>query len=220
VIAMRPIITLTACALCAVPAAAKERDPAQFAATLPAAPAPLPANGSIFQPASGYAALHEGTRARAVGDALTVLLVETTVTAKSVSSKNGKDGSLGLVPPISGPFAFLSPEALKASSSSSFKGGGDAGQKSSLAATLAVTIAEVRPNGTALIKGEKRMLLSQGKEWVRFSGIVRLADIDVESTVASSRVADAHIEYSGKGALQRSSKPGWLSRLFNMISPF
>ena len=64
------------------------------------------------------------------------------------------------------------------------------------------------------------MLLSQGDEWVRFSGIVRLIDIDQENTVASSRVADAHVEYSGKGALQRASKQGWLGRFFNLISPF
>ena len=64
------------------------------------------------------------------------------------------------------------------------------------------------------------MLLSQGEEWVRFRGIIRLADVDAENTVMSSRVADAYIEYSGKGALQRASRPGWLSRFFNIISPF
>ena len=64
------------------------------------------------------------------------------------------------------------------------------------------------------------MLLSQGKEWVRFSGIVRLADIGVDNTIASTRVADANIEYAGKGALQRASKPGWLSQFFSRISPF
>ncbi|MAC57812.1 MAG: flagellar biosynthesis protein FlgH, partial [Novosphingobium sp.] len=30
----------------------------------------------------------------------------------------------------------------------------------------------------------------------------------------------ARIEYSGKGALMRSSKQGWLGRFFNLISPF
>ena len=64
------------------------------------------------------------------------------------------------------------------------------------------------------------MLLSQGDEWIRFSGVIRLTDIDQDNTLPSSRVADAHIEYSGKGALQRASKQGWLSRLFNLVSPF
>ena len=64
------------------------------------------------------------------------------------------------------------------------------------------------------------MLLSQGDEWVRFSGIVRLVDIDPDNIVLSTRVADVHAEYSGKGALQRASKQGWLGRFFNVISPF
>ena len=217
---MPPALLACLAAALAGPAMAKEHPANTFAATLPAAAAQPPANGGIFQPATGYAALHEGTRARSIGDALTILLVETTVTTKSVSARNRKSGSAALVPPVTGPFAFLSPDALKASSSSSFNGGGDAGQRSSLATTLSATIAEVRPNGTALIKGEKQMLLSQGQEWVRFSGIVRLADIDVENTVPSSRIADAHIEYSGKGALHRTSRPGWLSRIFNAVSPF
>ncbi|PEQ14723.1 flagellar biosynthesis protein FlgH [Novosphingobium sp. PC22D] len=216
---------LAAAAISAVLAGeAEARKKDELSGFEPALPAPAPAappqNGSIFQASAGYAALYEGNRARRVGDPVTILLIENTTAAKSVSSKNGKDGAIGLVPPATGPFSFLSPDALKASSSSSFKGSGTAGQTSSLTATLAVTIAEVRPNGTALVKGEKQMLLSQGHEWVRFSGIVRLADIDQENTVASSRIADAQIEYSGKGALQRASKQGWLGRFFNLISPF
>jgi flagellar L-ring protein precursor FlgH len=64
------------------------------------------------------------------------------------------------------------------------------------------------------------MLVSQGDEWIQVSGIVRLADIDQDNNVLSSKVADARIEYTGKGALQRASKQGWLGRFFNIISPF
>jgi flagellar L-ring protein precursor FlgH len=64
------------------------------------------------------------------------------------------------------------------------------------------------------------MLLSQGREWIQFSGIVRLIDIDLDNRIASTRVADVHLEYSGKGALQRASRQGWLGQFFNMISPF
>ena len=83
-----------------------------------------------------------------------------------------------------------------------------------------MTIAEVRANGTALLRGEKRMLLSQGHEWVQFTGIARLADIDADNRIVSTRVADARLEYSGNGAVQRAGREGWLSRFFNMISPF
>ncbi|WP_404482516.1 flagellar basal body L-ring protein FlgH [Novosphingobium sp. BL-52-GroH] len=212
-----------ALALTATPALAKKAPkPSGFEATLPPAlpAAPVPITGGIFSVATGYAPLYTGTRAARVGDPLTILLVESTTASKAVSSKSGKSGSASITPPTSGLLSFLNPNALKAGSNASFNGQGNAAQTSALDATLSVTIAEVRANGTALVKGEKRMLLSQGDEWVRFSGIVRLADIDAENQIASSRVADASIEYTGKGALQSASKQGWLGRFFNKISPF
>ena len=208
--------------LTSAPAFAKKKDKLSgYEPTLPEMqPAPLPATGGIFQVSTGYAPLYEGNRARRVGDPVTIRLIESTTASKTVNSKSQKGGDIGLVPPTTGPFSFLSADALKASSSSSFNGQGTANQTSTLSSTMAVTIAEVRPNGTALVRGEKQMLLSQGNEWVRFSGIVRLVDIDQENVILSTRVADAHVEYSGKGALQNASKQGWLGRFFNIISPF
>ncbi|MCT2398157.1 flagellar basal body L-ring protein FlgH [Novosphingobium mangrovi (ex Huang et al. 2023)] len=202
--------------------ARKKQEPSGFEPTLPVSRPvqPQAPTGGIFNASAGYSPLYTGTRAARVGDPVTIMLVENTTATKSVTSKNSKGGSASIVPPTAGPLSFLNPDALKASSSSSFNGGGNAAQTSTLASTLSVTIAEVRPNGTALVKGEKKMLLSQGDEWVRFSGIIRLADINQENAIPSSRVADARIEYTGKGALQRSSKQGWLGRFFNLISPF
>jgi flagellar L-ring protein precursor FlgH len=203
------------------PAAFAKKPSPDFAPSLPVAPAPpVAANGSIFNPANGYAPLHQGNRARAIGDPLTIVLVENTVTSKSAGSKTDRNGGFSITPPTAGPLDFLNPNALKASGQSSFKGQGNATQTSSLSGQLGVTIAEVRPNGTALVRGEKRLMLSQGEEWVQFSGIVRLADVDEDSRIVSTRVADARIIYSGKGSIQRASREGWLSRFFNMISPF
>jgi len=213
-------MAIAAAAASASPAIAKKQPGPGFEPTLPIpAPAVPTADGSIFHTGAGYAPLHVGLRARAVGDPLTILLMETTTAAKTVGSKSQKGGGFSITPPSAGPFS-LNPDALNASSNSTFNGQGNAAQTSTLAGTLSVTIAEVRPNGTALVRGEKRMMLSQGDEWIQFSGIVRLMDIDLENRIPSSRVADAHIEYSGKGALQRASRQGWLGQFFNMISPF
>ena len=203
-------------------AACNGAEPAGFAATLPPPPPAMrpAANGSIFQVDNGYAPLHTGNRARAVGDPVTIMLVESTRTSKSAGSKTDRDGGFSLTPPATGPFSFLSPEALTASGTSNFKGQGTATQTSSLSGQLSVTIAEVRPNGTALVRGQKLLNLSQGQEWVQFSGIVRLSDLDEDSRIVSTRVADARIVYSGKGSIQRAGREGWLSRFFNMITPF
>ncbi|XUU60746.1 flagellar basal body L-ring protein FlgH [Erythrobacter sp. HA6-11] len=177
-------------------------------------------NGAIFQPAYGYAGLIEGTRARRVGDMLTVVLVESVDTTKRTTARTQRDGSASITPPTAGPLSFLNPNALKAASEASFRGQGQAAQSSSLNGAVAVTIAEVRSNGTARVVGEKQMSLSQGEEWIQFAGTVRLADIDGDNRLLSSQVADAQIIYSGRGSIQRASRPGWLSRFFSAISPW
>jgi len=199
------------------------KPPAGFeaAAPLPAPVTPRAPDGSIFNASLGYSPLVSGSVARNVGDPVTILLVENTTTSKSAGSKTARDGGFSINPPTAGPLSFLDPNALKASGQSSFKGDGTATQTSAFSGTVGVTIAEVRANGTALVKGEKRLLLSQGQEWIQFSGIIRLADIDPQTnTVRSPQVADARMEYAGNGAIQRAGREGWLSRFFNMISPF
>jgi len=216
---MRPLLVLVF--LAAAPACAGPRPQPGFEAAKPLLPAPpRPADGSIFDVAGGYSPLYDGHRARAVGDPVTIILVENTSTSKSAGSKTAKSGSFGVIPPTGGPLSFLKPESLNASGQTSFKGDGNATQTSSLAGEVSVTIVEVRANGTALVRGEKRLMLSQGEEWVQFAGIVRLADIDSDNRISSSRVADARINYAGNGPVSRASREGWLSKFFNLISPF
>ncbi len=211
--AIAPLLALCACG--------PER-PAGFAAALPPPPlaqTPNAPDGAIYHAATGYAPLYYGQRASQVGDLVTVILVERTQTSKSASANNQRDGGISLAPPSAGPFSF-DPGILNSSGSSSFKGKGDAAQTSTLRGDLTVTIAEVRPNGTALVRGEKVMQLSQGEEWIQLSGIIRLADIDQDNRIASPRIADARITYAGKGSVQRASREGWLSRFFNIVTPF
>jgi flagellar L-ring protein precursor FlgH len=42
----------------------------------------------------------------------------------------------------------------------------------------------------------------------------------MDNRIPSTRVADAHIRYTGKGDIARASRQGWLQRFFSIISPF
>jgi flagellar L-ring protein precursor FlgH len=52
------------------------------------------------------------------------------------------------------------------------------------------------------------------------SGLVRPADIDLDNSVPSNRVADARITYAGNGQVAAVTRQGWLQRFFTAISPF
>jgi flagellar L-ring protein precursor FlgH len=216
------MITLLALsALTAAPLFARKApkpDPA-FVATAPVAEVPQGTDGAIFN-AQGYSALTSGNRAAKIGDLITIQLAERTSASKSNSANTGREGSIGLTPPTTGPLDFISPSDVNFSGSQSFKGKGDAAQSNNLSGELSVTVAAVYPNGTMLVRGEKLLTLNRGDERVQISGIVRIADITPDNRILSTRVADARINYVGKGEIARASQQGWLQRFFAIVSPF
>jgi flagellar L-ring protein precursor FlgH len=78
-----------------------------------------------------------------------------------------------------------------------------------------VTVVQRLDNGNLVVRGEKWITINQGREFVRVSGIIRPIDIDPDNSIPSSRVANARIAYSGKGAVADSAAPGLLARFFN-----
>lgn len=208
----------------------KPDDP-YYAPVLPRTPLPAAQNsGAIYQP--GFETnLYDDRKAYRVGDIITITLNERTQASKNANSSLQKDssGTLG-VPNLFGmavapknPLSGLSALGMtndKLSLDSSWDsqrantGSGQAGQSNSLSGSITVTVAEVLPNGILAVRGEKWMTLNTGDELVRISGLVRADDIATDNTVASTRVADARITYSGTGAFADASQPGWLSRFF------
>lgn len=197
----------------------KQTDP-EFAVTMSDPMPARPSNGAIFQIANGYAPLTSGNRAAMVGDLLTIALVERTQAVKTATQSTDRKGDIGLIPPATGPLSLFNPSDVTMSGGATFAGKGQATQSNTLQGEITVTVAAIYPNGTMLVRGEKRVTLNRGDEYIRLSGLVRQADISADNRIASTRVADARIVYSGKGDVARASSQGWLQSFFSKISPF
>jgi len=52
------------------------------------------------------------------------------------------------------------------------------------------------------------------------TGTVRSRDVSSDNTVSSALVADARINYSGKGVISDRQKPGWLMNVIDTVWPF
>ena len=213
------------------------RDP-EYAASYPAvhaSPAQAQAaSGAIFQ--TGYeVALFEDLKAHRVGDILTIRLSESNQAAKSNNNAVTKKQDAKIAnPTILGakpefllpgvlPLAAAANNSLETSLSSDndFSGKADSKQSNSLNGSITVTIADVLPNGNLVVRGEKRLNLNQGNEYIKVSGLVRPVDIGSDNSVPSTKIADATIVYSGDGANADSSKVGWLERFFmSAVFPF
>jgi len=198
-----------------------QRDPA-FAPVKPAdLQPPQQNNGSIYQ--SGYdMRLFEDNKAIRVGDVLTIKLREQTQAKKKADQDTKKDTHISGSAPVLFGFptaSFLGTDMeTEVAFATEFDGEGSSNQSNSLLGNISVTVVEVLPNGNLRVRGEKRVTLNQGDEFVRLSGIVRPVDIDSANTISSDKVADATIMYTGTGAMADASKIGWFSRI--LMSPW
>jgi flagellar L-ring protein FlgH len=196
-----------------------KKKPELFLPSSPPTTTPIASQGAIFA-AGGYAPLTSGARAAQIGDILTVVLMEHTSASKTSSAATDRTGSFGVTPPTTGPLSFLSSSDVNSSGNQSFKGKGESAQSNSLSGEVSVTVAVVYPNGTMLVRGEKQLTLNHGAEHIQISGLVRSVDIGPDNRIASTRVANARIFYTGKGDVSRASSQGWLQSFFSKISPF
>ena len=197
----------------------EEEDPMDYSAVPPAEEYPAAsAPGGLFRTDTSMD-LFMDLRARAVGDILTILLVERTDASKDASSSTSRSTDIDTgMPIIAGrPVTADGIEILNndIESGSSFSGEADATQSNRLDGSITVTVAERLPNGNLLVRGEKWITLNQGEEFIRLSGIVRPVDIGPDNSVPSTKIGDAKITYSGRGNLANTSEAGWLSKFFN-----
>jgi flagellar L-ring protein precursor FlgH len=185
---------------------------------------PPQTNGSIYQ--AGYdMRLFEDLTAKRVGDILTVKLKESTQAKKNSDLDVEKDDSISVTAPILSGIdpSFIFDKNLSATleSTHKFEGEGEANQSNELSGDITVTVVEVYPNGNLKIRGEKRVTLNDGSEYIRLSGIVRPIDIDESNVILSTKVADATIMYTGDGSVADASKMGWFARFFHSpVFPF
>ena len=178
-----------------------------------------PSNGAIFSTSSS-GLFSSDRRAKKVGDILSVTLSETFSSNKAVTNSSGKTDTIGAEVGPTGLLRNFAGLGGSASKTNSFSGSMATNQSNSLSGTLSATVVRVFPNGNLEIKGQKKLRITEGTEYIRLSGIIRPQDISTTNSVSSAKIAEAQIEYVGAGILDSASKPGWGSALFRAISPF
>tara|TARA_B100000900_G_scaffold284004_1_gene243317 strand:+ start:464 stop:1126 length:663 start_codon:yes stop_codon:yes gene_type:complete len=178
-----------------------------------------PSNGSIYS-SSSSGLFSSDRRAKKVGDILSVTLSETFSSNKAVTNSSAKADAIGAEVGPTGILRNFAGLGGTASKTNSFSGSMATNQSNSLSGTLSATIVRVFPNGNLEIKGQKKLRITEGTEYIRLSGIIRPEDISTTNSVSSAKIAEAQIEYVGAGILDSATKPGWGSKIFRAISPF
>ena len=203
---------------------------------------PLPPpefNGSLFATQSSFNDFFIDTKARKVGDIVTVKISESSKASNSADTKTGRTSSLeaGIdtlfgtenwyenkvldqIPKnLPRPNPFGNP-SVKGSMTSDFDGSGVTSRSGVLNAFITCRVTQVLPNGNLRIVGSREVLVNHETQMIILSGVIRPRDIADDNIILSTFVSDAKIAYSGSGIVNDRQSPGWLANLLNSIWPF
>ena len=184
-------------------------------------------NGSLY--AEGTPGLFEDHNASRVGDILVIKIDEKDLAShqadtkldKSDATTYGLPNAFGFITALQKKYPGIDPSKLFASTTDQkFTGNGQVQRQGQVTATLPVRVMQVLPSGDLFIEGTKVVMVGEEEHHIYVSGIVRKIDIAEDDTVPSSRIADAEIEYTGRGDISDTQRRGWLNRMLGKLWPF
>ena len=186
-------------------------------------------SGSLFDPRGIGSRLVTDARAQTVNDVVIVVIDEQATARRDASTQAIRTEErsaqltsfLGMIAKLQKEYPdFDGATAMQLSNESNFNGSGQTSRSDQLRATVPSMVRQVLPNGALFIEGHRVVLVNEEEHHFYISGVIRPEDIDGLGQVQSSRIADAQIEFTGRGALSAASSKGWLSSILDVIWPF
>jgi flagellar L-ring protein precursor FlgH len=192
----------------------------------------VPMDGSLWPGETSENLLFADTKAKQVGDIVTVQLEEEFQSSNSATTGVSKDSQIDLgvntvlgMPNNFGMTNFLGlgnsfDPSVQAESSRSTNGSGTTTRGGSMTGTLAAIIKEELPNGMFRIEGRRTVTVNNEDQMMVLTGKIRRVDIGFANTISSQQIAEANIVYTGKGVISDEQNVGWLMRFFAWVWPF
>lgn len=161
-------------------------------------------------------------RARAVGDLITIQIMELTSaeSSASVNTQRKFDASSGITAlggkiDTSGIDSLFSP-----TSSQTLQGKGQTASNSKLQTTLSGRVVAILPSGALVLEAQRDVLMNNQRNRIVVRGVARMADISAEDSIVSTRLSDLEVELAGKGVVSDGTRQPnivvrWLLRLLN-----
>lgn len=176
--------------------------------------------GGLFQKSS-YNPAFEDSRARRVGDIVTITFKETLSAKQASNSTLKRDTDISTIittPPLPG--VFGQDINMGAKTQNNLTGEGQSSADNNFEGSISAAVIEVLPNGHLVVAGEKQIGVNQSVDVMRFSGTVNPRMLAINNTIASTQVANVRVESRTRGAQGEAHTVGWLSRFFLSFNPF
>lgn len=169
-------------------------------------------------------------RAKDIGDILTVTIniadeakMKNETTRDRAASENsalghalGYESYLGKVLPNAvDPTALLSGDTASA-----HKGTGEIKRNEDIKLKVAAIVSQILPNGNMVISGRQEMRVNYENRILAISGVIRPEDISIDNTIPYEKIAEARVDYGGRGQLTDVQQPRYGQQVLDVISPF
>ena len=185
--------------------------------------------GSLWK--DGNTSMFSDRKAREVGDIVTVLISEQASATKAAATSTTRTSNMSASIPnffglenddiwttMHNPIDLEN--LVKADFSNGFDGNGTTSRKEDLSASLTTQVVGRYPNGQLKIRGGKEVMVNSEVQIIYLTGIVRPVDIHANNTISSTKILNARISYTGKGAISDKQEPGWAMRILDNVWPF
>ncbi len=192
----------------------------------------VPQEGSLWPGETSDNLLFADTKAKQVGDIVTIQLEEDFQSSNSATTGVSKDSEIAMgvtnvlgMPTNFGMTNFMGlgnafDPSVAAESSRSTNGSGTTTRGGSMTGTLAAIIKEELPNGVFRIEGRRTVTVNNEDQTMVITGMIRRVDVGFDNTISSQRIANANIIYAGEGVISDEQNVGWLMRFFAWVWPF
>jgi flagellar L-ring protein precursor FlgH len=192
-------------------------------------PLPQPASANSLWRTGARAFFHD-QRASRVGDILTVLInindaaKTSNATNAGRSSSNvaglsnlfGLESSLGRILPN----GFDPSKAIGTNTALTSSGSGGINRQEQISLTIAAVVTQVLPNGNLVIQGRQEVETNNDIRELTVAGIVRPEDITATNTILHTQMAEARINYGGRGDISSVQKTPGGTALLQRFLPF
>jgi flagellar L-ring protein precursor FlgH len=155
------------------------------------------------------------SKAKQVGDLVTVIIVESTVSSQQTSTDYNKSLDHSNKQGV-GPLMNLIPD-LGFSSQQKGSAGGATSMTNKFITKITATVTKVLPNGNLVVTAQRSVLTSGEKQEATLTGTVRPQDVAPDNTVLSTYLADVDLKYTGKGPAGDRQKEGVVSKILKFI---
>ncbi len=161
-----------------------------------------------------FSSLFSDQKANKIGDAITILVIESSQASNNAETSTGRTSDLGFTQKMQDGTPGT---GITIGSNNNFKGSGFTKTQGIVRTKISATVDSVLANGNLVIKGERKIIINGQEQKVFIKGIVRISDIAPDNSVLSYNISNAEIVFSGEGSINSSLSPGWLTKFFHWI---